>query len=413
MRRIVFSLLFFACATTFANSELSEWVSVHTNAIAKWKTENNAPDGVFVEKAARRVRFLVEATGVRKDDSVEFLAIGPLSDRAYEALFVSVASPAAIAAAFDDVGLPRGRGPDPFAARLWPYGEKVTMEFRAIASTTNVAVTAFVKDVREKDEGTILGAPVVWTAGLRDAGDIPVANTNMPGAVFALYNHAPSLLQLDGMFDQSGTYGRFVAADAHDRGELFEVMVTWDGKTRVKDVVLTLNATNVLNQIGAIKKVANGTDAHVRLNFEKGVTVGEAVTCAQAFDMLDGNGIKMNGVADGQFYFRSFLPDPGWRERAGRIFQPFEVHIDGDGQKTFIFCEEDWSGDGTSPILKPRSTPFAEWNELTALISKTGEQGAKVTVLFIFAPKMTKVEAITPIIPALGNRINTYYIFAD
>ena len=96
-----------------------EWSPVQTNEIARWKTENKAPAGVVADKAARSVRFLVEATGIGADETIEFFAIGPLSDRAYESLFVTVASPAAIAAAFDQVGVPRGIAADPLQARFW------------------------------------------------------------------------------------------------------------------------------------------------------------------------------------------------------------------------------------------------------------------------------------------------------
>ena len=88
-----------------------EWKSVHPEAIAAWKASNNAPDGVAVDASSRSVRFLVEATGLDKADPAEFFAIGPLSDRAYESLFVTVPSPAAIASALERVGVPRGTRP--------------------------------------------------------------------------------------------------------------------------------------------------------------------------------------------------------------------------------------------------------------------------------------------------------------
>ena len=39
--------------------------------------------------------------------------------------------------------------------------------------------------------------------------------TQMTCAVFALYTHGPSLLQMNGRFDQSTTYGRFKIGRAH------------------------------------------------------------------------------------------------------------------------------------------------------------------------------------------------------
>ncbi len=415
MKLLVLGLLVPALAVAEPARAPTEWAPVQTNEIVRWKAENKAPDGVVADRATKSVRFLAEATGIRAGDTVEFLAIGPLSDRAYESLLVTVASPAAIAAAFDAIGVPRGIAADPLQARLWPYGEKVAVSVKPWGTKVSAGsgLSSLVKDVRAKDEGVVLESPVVWASGARDAAGLPVAATNIPCAVFALYNHAPSLLQLDGMFDQTSTYGRFAAASACAAGALFEVTATWDGRSRVKDVVLNLTVTNAAQEMASLKTTAKDLDVHVRLAFDASVTVERAATLARAFDMLDGDGLKMNGQAEGQFYFRAFLPDPAWRARPGRIFQPFEVHVAADGSKSFVFCEEDWSGEGTDPVLKPKTMPFKDWRELPGLIAQTGEQGAKVTVLFLFAPKTTPVTTLTPILPALGARVNTYYIFGE
>ena len=121
----------------------------------------------------------------------------------------------------------------------------------------------------------------------------------------------------------------------------------------------------------------------------------------------------MDGPLPGQFFFRAFLPDPAWRARPGRLFQPFEVHVAADGAKKFVFVEEDWSGEGLDPVLKPRETPFADWSELPGLIARTGEPGAKINVIFIFAPRATPVAALTPAVSVAGSRIATFYVFGE
>ena len=391
-----------------------EWTPVQTDAIARWKAENKAPDGVVASASERSVRFLVEATGCAASSTVEFAAIGPLSDRAYESLFVTVASPAALAAAFDRAGVPRGRPADVSRARLWPEGEKVALSVRSWGSDTLAPtnLAAVLKDLRP-EEGPALGIPAAWTAGARDASGAPVASTNIPCAVFALYNHAPSLLQLDGLFDQSSTYGRFQAARTFRPGELFELTATWDGRTRVKDVVARISATNAVETMKALQTTAKDHEVHAALAFDGTVSVAQAAQVAGAFALLDGPSLRMNGAADGQFFFRAFLPETSWRQREGRIFQPFEVHVAADGAKTFVFCEEDWSGEGVDPVLKPKTTPFSDWAELPGLISKTGEQGEKVNVMFLFAPKSCPVSTLTPVLAATAGRIGTFYVFGD
>ena len=404
-----------------------DWKSVHPAAIAAWKEANRAPDGVAVDAAAHSVRILVEATGLGPADTVEFFAIGPLSDRAYESFFVTVASPAAIADAIERAGVPRGVPPDIAGARLWPCGEKLTLTAtpvsmneaggsRSCATATNAPVLAFADllvDKAEKEEGAILSAPVVYTGGARDASGAVVAATNIPCAVFALYSHTPSLLQLNGQFDQSTVYGRFHAKKKWPAGSLFELALRWDGRTTVlrRDVELTV--PTLKEKLMALRADAAAHDLFVRMSFGGGTTVGEAAEIAGALSLVDGKGLKMDSPPPGKFFFRAFLPDPAWRERPGRMFQPFEVHVAADGAKKFVFVEEDWSGEGLDPVLKPRETPFSDWSELSGLIARTGEQGAKINVLFLFAPRATPVSALTPVVSALGDRIGTYYVFGE
>ncbi len=391
-----------------------EWKSVHPEAIAAWKASNNAPDGVAVDAAARSVRFLVEATGLDKADPAEFFAIGPLSDRAYESLFVTVPSPAAIAEAIERVGVPRGVPPDIAGARLWPCGEKITLTAKSVSTNgQNLAFADLLNDTAAKEEGAILHAPFLYTGGTRDASGAVVAATNIPCAVFALYSHSPSLFLLNGQFEQSSVYGRFRAKIGCAAGDLFELTLRWDGRTTVlrRDMVFTVS--NMKDNLAALRAESAGRDLFVIPSCGEGTTVDEAASIAQALSLLDGKGLKVGGAASGRFFFRAFLPDPAWRERPGRIFQPFEVLMAADGKKKFVFIEEDWSCEGLDPVLKPHDTPFTEWSELPKLIAQTGEKGSKINVLFIFAPKATPVSTLTPIIPAVGSRITTFYVFGE
>ena len=415
----LFALAAFATLSCLAEPSKSpmEWAPVQTNEIARWKAENKAPAGVVVDKAARTVRFLAEATGLGAGETVEFFAIGPLSDRAYESLFVTVASPDALAKAIESVGVPRGFPVDPLKARFWPQGEKVSLSVKAwgadAASRPSGGLSTFLKDVRANEDGKVLEAPLAYAGGTRDASGSPIAATNIPCAVFSLYNHAQSLLQLDGLFDQSGVYGRFVAPAKFKAGSLFEIVAAWDGKRVVKDRELKLTATNAGEVMTTLKDEAKAFDVHARLAFDASVTIAHAAAVAQAFALLDGQGVKMNGRSDGQFFFRAFLPDPKWRDRASRIFQPFEVHVAADGTKSFVFVEEDWSGEALDPVLKPKTTPFKDWQELPGLIAKTGEEGAKITVMFVYAPKTSRVADLAPVVKAVEPRVNTFYVFAE
>ena len=393
-----------------------EWRPVHTNDIARWMAERGTKDGVAVDRAARTVTFLAEATGVSEVDPVEFFAIGPLSDRAYESFAVSVASPAAIAAGLDAIGVPRGLTVDPRRSRFWPQGDGVSFSARILGEGKELSLGDLISDERAADEGAILERPLVATGGSRDSSGAVDAVTNMPCAVFALYSHAPSLLQLDGAFDQSGVYGRFRAKRRHKAGDLFEFTIKpGGGQARLPSkaeerTVRIAKGADLAPILADLRKRAEAARLYACLEFAPDVPLSDAVNAARAFELVDGAGVRMNGAAPGQFFYRAFLPDQAWRKREGRIFQPFEVHVS-DGARKFVHVEEDYSGAGIDPVLKPHETPFAAWSDLPQLVAKTA--AAKVDVLFLFAPSGTPVGELTPILAPLASRIATFYIFAE
>ncbi len=392
-----------------------EWRPVHTNDIARWMAEHGAKDGVAVDRAACTVTFLAEATGVSEVDPVEFFAIGPLSDRAYESFAVSVASPAAIAAGLEAIGVPRGLPVDPRRSRFWPQGDGVEFSARILGEGNELSLGDLISDERAADEGAILERPLVATGGSRDSSGAVDAATNMPCAVFALYSHAPSLLQLDGAFDQSGVYGRFRAKRRHKAGDLFEFTIKPGGQARLPSkaeerTVRIAKGADLAPILADLRKRAEAARLYARLEFAPDVPLSDAVNAARAFELVDGAGVRMNGAAPGQFFYRAFLPDPAWRKREGRIFQPFEVHVS-DGARKFVHVEEDYSGAGIDPVLKPHETPFSAWADLPQLVAKTA--ASKVDVLFLFAPSGMPVGELTPILAPLASRIATFYIFAE
>ena len=405
-----------ADAAAHAAGVPGDWQPVRTNDIARWKAERKSSSGVVADRAARTVTFLMETTGIDPKEPIEFLAIGPLSDRAYESFGVTVASPAAIAAAIESIGVPRGVPASPSSARFWPQGERLTLAATPYGEKPGATFTlaGILADKQMKTEGAVLDKPFVYTGGTRDRANSPVAATNIPCAVFALYGHGPSLLQLNGLFDQSSTYGRFTAGKSFKPGELLEMKLSWDGATHVKTRTPVISATNIAEVLQSLQaEAAPDTDLFVTPVLDDSVTVARAAEIAKAFDMLDGNGLKMNGTAKDQFFYKAFLPDPAWRNRQGRLFQPFEIRLATDGSRTFTFVEEDWSGDGLDPVLKPKTRQMTDWSELPACLEQTGDQGAKVTVAFVYAPADTPVTRLSPIVKVLTPRIGTFYVFAE
>ena len=105
--RIAAALVLLPAAVLAANGPM-DWAPVSTNAIAAWSKDRSAPSFLLTDKAAGKVVFLAEATGLGVGDTAEFVVCGPLSDRAYESMFMSLAKPEDITAAVESLGVPRG-----------------------------------------------------------------------------------------------------------------------------------------------------------------------------------------------------------------------------------------------------------------------------------------------------------------
>jgi hypothetical protein len=417
MKKNLIALVFLYAFSVIAQAEVSKspmaWTSINTNLINKWKSDFKAPDGVYFNKEKRTVNFLVEACGVRENDILEFFVIGPMSDRAYESFSISVASPEKIAEAVSAIGMKRGVPTNPFLARFWPQGEKLNITIAPYDGKLGdrKAFKDYIRDKAASEAGDVFASKFVWTGGELESTGKLAATTNIPCSIMSFYSLGQSQILLNGVFDQSAVYGRFAPVKTFKPGDLLDVCVFWDGKNTVQDRTVKVNQSNVRDILNALRADANaGGDVFVKVAFDDGVTVAEAKKMAEAFAMLDGNGIKLNGCAEGQFFVKAFLPDESWRNRDGRLFQPFEIHLKADGTKSFVFIEEDWSGEGMDPVLKPKETVFKDWKEVLPLISKTGKQGEKVFVLLIYAHPAMDVKDVLPAL-SLYPRINTFYIF--
>ena len=344
------------------------------------------------------VSFNVVSTDCGVDTQLEFLFVGPNSDRDYEAMFITQASVTEIAAAFDKAGFPRGVPLDTQACRFWPVGNKVEME------------PAFTNLVRET-RGEPL-ADVIFTGGTRDAAGIPEANTNMPSAVFALYNCAQSLVTLNDTLEQSVTYGRFQPAVKIPKGEVRRVTFTWKGATDNDHVDLHLAPGKLPEVVAMLKEKAAQRQLDVCTDFDPELTVREANVYAQAFALVDSARVKMNGFTKGQLFFRAFLPMEKWRDRRERLAQPPEVHIKPDGSALVNEILEDWSGEGevVEPKLSVREHPCAD---LAAAARLAGKLGARSQTVLIFTSPETKLSVLYAFKKGMETELLNWYVFTE
>lgn len=343
---------------------------------------------VSADAASRSVSISAKATGITENAPVEFLLVGPDSDRDYESVFVTELSADEIAKAFEKAGIPRGTSINERACRFWPAGCRVSVE----PSPWN-----YVSDCEGQD-GLL---PVTYTGGERDAYGTPAAATNMPAAVFAFYSLAQSMLLLDDALDQSETYGRFKAGRTLEKGTRVVFTVTWDGFSGTRPFALNLKSGNLKESIEAMRAMADDADGlEVTPSFDADMTLREAVSAAKAVSVLDSRKVKVNGFREGQFFYRAFLPLEKWRDRSERLTQPLEVYMS-SSNTTFVVIDEDWSVEGLEPKRTPRTVDLTE------------ARGAHADTCFIYAPPDTKLSRLYDFKHSFPATFRNWYLYCE
>ena len=313
--------------------------------------------------SSNSVTFTAVSTDCGIDMPLEFLFTGPGSDNSYEAMFTTEDGVKEIADAFKRAGIPLGEPLSSKDCRFWPIGAKLEM---------TPDLWSLVRDVRGEPKRA-----VVYTGGTRESDGAPVAATNMPLAVFALYNCPQSLMQFDDTLEQSTVYGRFVPAQKIPKGEVRKFTFTWKGAT-------------------------NGGKHVMTPDFPPQMTLSEAVRRAEIYAKLDSPDTKINGFREGQFYYRAFLPREAWRDRKERLAQPYEVRFSG-GRPNLTVITEDWSDTSlTEPKLTVAQKPFADI-----------DPEARIDTCFIFAAKDVPLSELYAVKKLLPSKIVNWYVFVE
>ena len=430
-----------------------EWRRVSTNAVNAWNAAQQKEasatvkvwPGVVADTRKREVRLLAEAVGHSAGVTAEFLLIGPLSDRAYEAMAVSVALPSDIVRAVESLGLARGGGVGSRPFRFWPCGERVAATVRRLddQGAAEKPLQAMVRDA-------VAASPLFGEGGLvftggrwegPDAQRVCLTDTNMPSSVIELYNEPGTVFDLPFQSGQSDVYGRLTLAEALPFGAPLEIVLrplaSKDGAPRVlaltvtaamsgPDVELTCTGGGgaVLKRAGMAEALTwlraqaeGGREPFVTLGLDDAMPLKRAIDVARVFGMLDGQGLKLDGKSEQGLFPRAFLPQEKWRERKDRNPQPFELHVtrsaDGAVNKKLIFIEEDWNVKGLDPKLTPREYPFEAWDEFPKLIEKAGGADSKVSLLFVFAPADLPLSQFMPGVRAVAGRLPLVYVFGE
>ncbi len=341
---------------------------------------------LVVDAERHTVTLEATATGVSEGTSLEFLLVDSQSEKDYEALFVTKASQAEIAAAFREAGIPCGQSVNLAQARLWPVGQQLQI---------SPEITYFLKETREEQTPS-----VVYTGGTTNITD---------GYVFALYNCPQSLLQLNDSLEQSPTYGRFKPLKTRPKGTPQTFTFTWKGVSTWQPYTLTVQTNNLQAAVLNLKAAAEKSELDVTTDFAKSLTLQDAATAARVLEMLDSPRVKINGAQKGQFYYRAFLPKEQWRDRKERLAQPPELYLQADGSWKLVEIKEDWSDEDS---IDPRLITIEHTGaNLETILNEVARIAFKSQTAFVFVPSTTPLETLYKLKAAEKGTIRNWYFF--
>ena len=353
--------------------------------------------GVSADPGKHSVTIAAVSTDCGLDAPLEFLFVGPDSDRAYEALFVTEASVAEIADAFKKAGILLG---SPFSVeqcRFWPVGLKLKVE---------PSLSSFLKETRGDATPAVL-----YTGGARDVNGMPEAQTNMPAAVFALYNCSQSLMQFNDSLEQSPSYGRFKPAVKIPKGEKRFFTFTWDGQPAAEHVDLAFKPGESGEALRTLNSKSEKGEIDALCDFSPEMTLAEAQAVSSALATVDSVRVKINGTKEGRFFFRAYIPLEKWRDRRERLAQPPEVHFLADGSLKVVEIREDWSDpDSVDPKLTPEDHLFTSSADAA---KKAGSLVGKTNTILLFAPPDTKLSRLYDFKKSVSENVLNWYVFQE
>ena len=404
------------------------------------------------EGGSGRVEIDVQTTEVALNSIVEFGLIVAGTGHDYESLFESFASAKHIDEALKFLGMTPGRNAYAKPMDFWPKGEHVMVSLKGRGGAADIPLESLVLDRRDgAAEGATL--PVrgfVYCGSLpaapdpeRKEKDALAADYDGPCSILSTYNEPTTLLDVPRKASQNEVYESFLATPAPNLkvGDLVTLVLAPESRSaaegpRVVDLALHLYGTP--NGLRCLLAKADGTetreaelatilkglsakadrfDQFVTLDWADAITFGDAAAAAALLDGADAeNGIRIEAPRDGQPYYRAFLPDSDWLDRAKRPTQPLELRFAKDDSgtltATLVSVVEIWPEDGSSldPELKATDIPVPSVEALPALAAETANE---IPALLIYAPASATLGEVLPFVRTLQKTRPNVYFFVE
>ena len=434
---------------------------IHEANLKKYKGNPNmlVLPGLLADRKAKRIATQAEATGLRGGETAEFFLIAENSAHDYEALAVSFAKPSDVYNALIFIGMEPGRPIDYEKFRFWPKGERVLMTFAPVdsaASNEQIRAESLILDNRPgkplAESGFVFTGSIMVDSDKQPATKVCAADIRDPDSIASNYNEPESILDVPWQAPQGEVYEHQVVNQKYPfaAGQLLQVVMEPEYKNEKKRVVdlflgvyakkkgsgeekkqnvqhpkerfagtdfsevefslkdvknRVLNEKTELNAVLRIftSLIEQGYDPFVTLRFDDNLTL-KAVRelCTVLASIETEKSIRVEPPFLHHLYYKAFLPDEEFRDRAKRISQPWELHLSVKDSKLtgrLTQIEQIWTDDKIWPDLKitEYDTPTSE-----ALRKELDQHGPGLSVILVFTdPVVTHGQFMSFLEPVL------------
>lgn len=344
--------------------------------------------------------------GMIPGDPLEFFVISEKSGHDYEALMVSYAHPSDIQKALEKIGLSAGGPVDTDNHRFWPRGDRVLASFIFAREDegTPVEMKAEAFCVWQGNPMPVMpwvftGSPMLPSRE-NEAEKVYAADAFSPNSIASTFNLRATVFDLPLQGSKTAVYGDFILDPEWTLAEgrpMFLKLRPAPATTFPAEVDVRLHLSKKgitaegirdfnpedLADVGALLTDTPDTIYFLTVDFHDDLSVTDATALARELQLLEQvtENIRINPPPVGQMFYKSFVPDPRFRDRQKRPSQPIELHI-GSEKAAVMDLEEIWGDSRIPDIVETQldfNTPENWVRYITNLIDRK-------PVLFVYAP---------------------------
>lgn len=409
--------------------------------------------GLVANRKTRQVEVLAESTGLRAESELEFLLVDKDSSHGYEAMLWSHAKPSDVHRALEFIGLKPGHPFNPSAMRFWADGDPVNLSV-TVDGGIPFPIEKMVLDNETEttlpEDGFIFTGSVTVPSPDGSGAQAYMADVYDPRSVASIYNEPGAVLDVPRQADKGELYGRQVVnPEKALEGETLLTILMEPGKKAQRaptprlelalaypaaatSVVFRLSEAAegkvladapellpVLAQLSALRQ--DDIVPFIKLQVAENLPLAQIVKPSVSLAMMESLGmIRMDPPADGQLYYRAFVPQKMWMQPEGRPSQPWELHLrlqDGKVAGTMVFNQPDWTDSASVPTFTRRTLetpdPAALRQQLDA-DAKAREAAGKTPlpgVLLVFAAPDLTYGMLLEFLKPVQHTHGTIYIF--